>query len=113
MQNRHKIVSEPTQTKYLTENQIGAVVSAIEPDWRGAVLSGLCTGLRVHDVLRLTRDAVNLQHATIEFPPAKPRVRAVPIIPQLSPFLKAAGAEVRFSGSKNVLGILLIGVRKM
>ncbi|MDQ3622793.1 MAG: hypothetical protein M3463_09930 [Verrucomicrobiota bacterium] len=44
-----------------TPEQIGALVGAAEGDWKGAILVGFYSGLRLRDVTELRWDAVDLQ----------------------------------------------------
>ena len=81
----------------LTNEQISALLSAADPEWRTMILVGLNTGQRLQDVARLTWDAIDLQHATICFRWTKARLQTVLIGPELVAHLTslARPAEAR------------------
>lgn len=72
----------------LTNEQIRALLNAANAEWKTMILVSLHTGQRLHDVARLTWDAVDLKHATIHFRSTKARLQTVLIGPELLAHLK-------------------------
>src|SRR5439155_24046535 len=56
-----------------TSEQIGALVSAAEGDWKGAILCGFYTGLRLKDVTELRWESIDPGLTKLELVPRKTR----------------------------------------
>lgn len=54
-----------------TTEQVGDLLAAAEGDWKGAILCGYFTGLRLRDVCWMTWDAVDLTASVIKVKPMK------------------------------------------
>src|SRR6266852_5598750 len=50
---------QDTQKDVFTREQIGALIEKAEGDWKGAILCGYCTGLRLKDVTELRWESID------------------------------------------------------
>jgi integrase len=77
-----------------TPEQIGALVAEAQGDWKGAILCGYYTGLRLKDVSELTWGSVDAGLTKLELIPRKTRRKkknrkiVLPIHPQFAEWLK-------------------------
>jgi integrase len=77
-----------------TPEQIGALVAEAEGDWKGAILCGFYTGLRLKDVADLKWESIDTGLTKIELVPAKTRRKKrnrkvlLPIHPVFAAWLK-------------------------
>jgi integrase len=77
-----------------TPEQIGALIAEAEGDWKGAILCGYYTGLRLRDVSELRWEAVDAGLTKLELVPQKTRRKkknrkiVLPIHPQFAAWLK-------------------------
>jgi integrase len=77
-----------------TPEQIGALVAEAEGDWKGAILCGFYTGLRLKDVADLKWESIDTGLTKIELVPAKTRRKKknrkvlLPIHPGFAAWLK-------------------------
>lgn len=76
-----------------TAGQVGALLDAAEGDWKGAILAGYTTGLRLRDVAEMTWSAVDLDACLLRIKPRKTRksgaVLTLPIQRELAAWLRA------------------------
>jgi integrase len=77
-----------------TPEQIGALVAAAEGDWKGAILCGYYTGLRLKDVTELRWESIDAGLTKLELVPRKTRRKkknrkvVLPIHPVFAQWLK-------------------------
>ncbi len=72
-----------------TEEQVAALYGAAEGDWKGVILAGYFTGLRLRDVTELRWEALDLQKGLLRVKMRKTGgVVCVPLHDQLSEWLK-------------------------
>ena len=77
-----------------TPEQIRALVAEAQGDWKGAILCGLFTGLRLKDVTELRWESIDAGLTKIELVPHKTRRKkknrkvVLPIHPELAAWLK-------------------------
>jgi integrase len=77
-----------------TPEQIGALVAQAKGDWKGAILCGYYTGLRLKDVTELEWGSVDADLSKLELVPRKTRRKkknrkvVLPIHPELAAWLK-------------------------
>jgi integrase len=62
-----------TEKDVFTPEQIGALVAEAEGDWKGAILCGYYTGLRLRDVMELRWESVDSGISKLELVPRKTR----------------------------------------
>lgn len=81
--------------------QVTAILNKADKEWRGLILVGLCTGLRIGDASRLKWENINLDRGTISVRVGK-RVRGKPrktlenvILPDLENYLTSISPECR------------------
>lgn len=77
-----------------TREQITALLSAADTEWRGMVLLGACGGLRIGDAARLTWANIDFQRKLIRFAPQKARSSKrreleTPLLPDVEKYLLA------------------------
>ena len=73
----------------LTMQQVRALLDAAPEEWKGMILLGLYTGIRIQEIAGLTWDAVDLQHAAIYVRSPKERPRTLPVSPELASYLNS------------------------
>jgi integrase len=88
--------AEPARRKDFSPEQVAALVSAADGDWRGAILCGFYTGARLGDIAALRWENIDLEKRAIRFVPEKTaasgRAVVVPLHPDLeAELLKAPG----------------------
>lgn len=80
--------SDAQRDTFSTE-EVAKLVAAAEGDWRGAILAGYFTGLRLLDVANLTWDAADFDRALLRVKPRKSGpVLTLPLHPELSTWLR-------------------------
>jgi integrase len=73
-----------------TAEQVGRLVAKAEGDWKGAILCGYFTGLRLRDVAELTWEAVDFETGLLRVRTRKTRTTLVlPMHPELEAWLRA------------------------
>lgn len=72
-----------------TPEQVGALVAAAEGDWKGVILAGYFTGLRLRDVTELRWDAVDFKTGLLRVKTRKTgAVVVLPLHPEFAAWLK-------------------------
>jgi integrase len=77
-----------------TPDQVGALIAAAQGDWKGAILCGYYTGLRLKDVTELRWESTDAGLTKLELIPRKTRRKrknrkvVLPIHPQFAEWLK-------------------------
>jgi integrase len=77
-----------------TPGQIGALVAAAQGDWKGAIIAGFYTGLRLKDVTELRWESIDAGLTKLELVPRKTRRKkknrkvVLPIHPTFAQWLK-------------------------
>ena len=80
--------------KAFTEDQLRKIIVQADGEWRGMILLGLYTGLRLGDVSTLTWDKVDLRHGQISLTTSKTgRIQVLPITPTLKVYLGGLAAN--------------------
>ena len=83
-----------TEKDVFTPEQIGDLVAAAEGDWKGVILCGFYTGLRLKDVTELRWESIDAGLTKLELVPAKTRRKkknrkvVLPIHPVFTAWLK-------------------------
>jgi integrase len=78
-----------------TQEEMGRLLEAADTEWRGLILVGLCTGLRLGDAARLRWSNVDLERATLRVKPQKRKRGTTPqaleniLLPDLQDYLNA------------------------
>ncbi|XHR27369.1 MAG: tyrosine-type recombinase/integrase [Chthoniobacteraceae bacterium] len=73
-----------------TPEQIAALCAASEGDWRGAILAGYYTGLRLGDIIGLRWEAIDLGTGLLKVRTAKTgKTVVIPLAPELAEWFKA------------------------
>ena len=76
--------------KAFTIDQLRNIIAKADGQWRGMILTGLYTGLRLGDVSTLTWDKVDLRHGQISLITSKTsRIQVLPITPPLMEYFKS------------------------
>jgi integrase len=87
-------VEKTDSRKAFTEDQLRKIIAKAEGEWRGMILLGLYTGLRLGDVSTLTWDKVDLRHGRISLATSKTgRIQVLPITPALRTYLGGLAAN--------------------
>jgi integrase len=83
-----------TERDVFTPDQVGALIAAAQGDWKGAILCGYYTGLRLKDVTELRWESTDAGLTKLELIPRKTRRKrknrkvVLPIHPQFAEWLK-------------------------
>jgi integrase len=83
-----------TEKDVFSAEQIGALVAEAQGDWKGAILGGYYTGLRLRDVMELRWESVDAGCTKLELVPRKTRRKrknrkvVLPIHPRFAEWLK-------------------------
>lgn len=87
--------------QYLSIDQVKTLASAASEQTRAAIWIALLTGCRRGEILKLTQDDIKGKMLRIQAGNTKTlRVRTIPIIPALRPWLKYLPLEINFEGLK-------------
>jgi integrase len=87
--DRLKDDAAATRDVFSTE-QVNALVNAAEGDWRGVILCGFFTGLRMRDITDMIWERVDLSKGLLKVPTTKTGVVVtVPLHPELMKWLKS------------------------
>lgn len=82
-------VDKDNRREPFTAEQISSLLAvASDPEWRGVILTGLYTGLRLGDIKQLTWSSIDLESRTIRLRTRKTKTKVViPIHPELESWL--------------------------
>ena len=82
--------SERKEREVFTPKQLQALVNKAEGDWKGAILCGYFTGLRLRDVAELTWQAIDFKAGTLNVRARKTgTILMLPLHPEFEAWLKA------------------------
>lgn len=87
-----------------TEEQVAKLLKATDGDWKGAILCGYYTGLRLRDVSEMTWEAVNLEARTLRIKTRK--TGAVLMLPLHDDFATWLREQTRGIGKASVFASL-------
>jgi len=91
-----KVGIPETPPKYLELEEITAALAVVPDRWRGFVATAVCTGLRFSELRRLRVREVDLERRMLTVWHTKnKKVRYVPVIEELVPYLKVELGRVR------------------
>lgn len=82
-------VRKTTKRKPFTEEQLKSLLAAANDEWRGMILFGIYTGLRLGDIATLTWQNIDLQTCDLALTTAKTgREQALPLVKPLLKYLE-------------------------